>query len=75
MWRPLIRAGLATLLVTFAGSGCEQPEEPAAEPVLERTSPAQTPASRRVRIAQAAVPGGVAAGTPPDSSQLHRSEP
>jgi hypothetical protein len=56
MRRRLLRAGLAAVLVTFAGSGCEKHEAPAAEPVLERTSPAHTPPSRRVRIALHAVP-------------------
>jgi hypothetical protein len=59
MRRWMLRAGLAALVVTFAGSGCEQHEAPVAEPVLERTSPAHTPPSRRVRIALQAVPAAV----------------
>jgi hypothetical protein len=64
-----VRTTLA-LIIGGAAAGCERREDPVAEPVLERTSPAQTPPSRRVRIALRAGPGSAPVEWP---AQVHLS--
>jgi hypothetical protein len=59
-----IRTTLAALIMAGAAAGCERPEDPVVEPVLERTSPAHTPPSRRVRIALGPVPASAPAERP-----------